>query len=85
MEIKTPSTTTTRLRVSTSDDMAMKQSESSRKLSEMASFNVMGYLRNSGWVRNDSAELHQKYVDNMLVLLVAACPERYNEFLAITS
>ena len=31
----------------------------------MASFNVMGYLRNSGWVRNDSAGLHQKYVDNM--------------------
>ena len=63
-------TASTRLDASTSSDetvggSAMKQSKSSKKLSELVSFNVMGYLRNSGWVMTDSEGLHQKYVDNM--------------------
>lgn len=60
---RTP-TATTRLQASTSDDMALKQSNSAKKLSELVSFNVMGYLRNSGW-GTDSEALRQKYVDNI--------------------
>ena len=58
------STATTRLQASTSDDMTLKQSNSAKKLSELVSFNVMGYLRNSGW-GTDSEALRQKYVDNI--------------------
>ena len=64
-EIRTSPTATSNIYASSSDDMNFKQRISPGKSSESVSSDVMGYLRNSGWMSSDSKTLHQKYVDNI--------------------